>query len=107
MESTTDPAERRKLMDEHMQSMHRGMMMMSDMMRSPPGDGARTCADSDMSCRMGRMQAEQGAMQQRMAMMQMMMDQMMGHMMQQQGTPGAGPGPERRDGDRADPKRAP
>jgi len=32
LHETTDPAERRRLMQEHMQSMHEGMMMMGDMM---------------------------------------------------------------------------
>lgn len=77
----SDPAERRRLMDEHMRAMQEGMAMMANMMGgrmgSQQGPG---CAESDTRCEMQRMQGEQQAMRQRMSMMQGMMGQMMEHM---------------------------
>ena len=80
--NTEDPAERRRLMTEHMRVMQEGMAMMGGMMRGPDAGPAaqRQCADNDATC---RMQGQQGMMGQRMGMMQMMMEQMMAHMMQQ------------------------
>ncbi|HJR70323.1 MAG TPA: hypothetical protein VKA43_09815 [Gammaproteobacteria bacterium] len=77
----SDPAERRRLMDEHMRVMQEGMAMMGNMMggRVGPQPGA-ACAASDTRCEMQRMQGEQQAMQQRMGMMHGMMGQMMEHM---------------------------
>jgi len=79
--STTNPAERQKLMLEHMSTMRNamgtmmkmggpgtGMMPGGGMMRGPSG----TPSPSDAPSRMGMME-------QRMGMMQMMMDQMMQH----------------------------
>jgi hypothetical protein len=80
-----DPAERERLMQQHMQSMHSGMAMMGQMMRgSGPGEdgGARPCAEGDTRCEMDRLQMGQGAMNERMGMMQQMMTQMMEHMME-------------------------
>ena len=79
----SDPAERRRLMNEHMRAMREGMAMMGNMMggRAGPQQGP-ACAASDTRCEMQRMQGEQQAMQQRMGMMQGMMGQMMEHMMQ-------------------------
>ena len=81
---TQDPAERERLMREHMSTMHRGMAMMGRMMREQPEDGAANrCAESDMQCRMAQMQRQQGMMGQRMGMMHEMMQQMMEHMTQE------------------------
>jgi len=76
--ATTDPAERRQLMDEHMRTMHESMQMMGrGMGQQPPA-----CAEGDTRCEMQRMQGAQQMMQQRMDMMQGMMGQMMEQMMQ-------------------------
>ncbi len=63
---TKDPAERRKLMDEHQKSMQEGMNMMHGMM----GGGKPAAGGMKPEARMGMME-------QRMDMMQMMMEQMM------------------------------
>jgi hypothetical protein len=96
IQATEDPDERHRLMQEHMQGMHQGMMMMGEMMRGRmgqsadqgAGQGGRTqeCQQNDMQCRVERMQMQQGAMGERMGMMQQMMQQMMEHMMQGQAT---------------------
>jgi hypothetical protein len=88
MRATQDPAERQRLMDEHMRLMREGMAMMGPMMHGFASDqeGERPCADNDVQCRMQRMQRQQGMMGQRMGMMQMMMQQMMEHMRQQSAT---------------------
>lgn len=70
---TADPAERRKLMQEHMQSMRDGMDMMRGMggpMMGGKGDGMAM---------MGDPKQRQDMMERRMDMMQMMMEQMMQH----------------------------
>jgi hypothetical protein len=95
IQQTEDPAERRRLMQEHMQSMSQGMMMMGQMMggampggpqRDDQGGAAQgaQCAEGDTQCQMNRMQMQQRMMGQQMGMMQQMMGQMMGHMMQMQ-----------------------
>ena len=84
--STQDPAERARLMQEHMQSLNQGMMMMGHMMQGPTGQGQGQCAQNDTQCQMHQMQMQQQMMGQRMGMMQMMMQQMMEHMSQEQGT---------------------
>ena len=83
IQSTKDPEERQRLMDEHAQSMQQGMTMMGQMMRGPGGGQAQggQCAENDAECRMQRMQGQQQMMSQHMGMMQMMMEQMMGQMM--------------------------
>ena len=90
--STQDPAERQRLMQEHMQSMNAGMMMMGQTMRGGMGPGqaqGQQCKSDDAACRLDKMQAQQDMMNGRMRMMQMMMQQMTEHMMQQQsGQPG-------------------
>jgi len=85
-----DPAERQRLMAEHMQAMHDGMTMMGrmmggGMMGGPAGAEGRAgqCAQGDTDCRMRQMQGQQSMMGERMGMMQMMMGQMMEHMMAQ------------------------
>ena len=90
MRTTQDPAERQRLMAEHMRLMHEGMAMMGPMMRGGPSDqaGQPPCADNDTQCRMQRMQMQQGMMGQRLGMMQMMMQQMMMQMMQNQAAQG-------------------
>jgi hypothetical protein len=85
---TQDPAERERLMREHMSTMHRGMAMMGQMMREQREEGAANrCAESDMQCRMAQMQRQQGMMGQRMGMMHAMMQQMMEHMTQEHDAP--------------------
>ena len=90
MQQATDPAERQKLMDEHMQSMREGMqtmhgigggMMSGDMLGQMPKDG--TAKSGPMAG--GKMSAEM--MQRRMDMMQMMMEQMIEHQSAMQGMP--------------------
>jgi hypothetical protein len=90
IQATEDPEERRRLMQEHMQSMRENMMTMGQMMggrmgqgRGPgagPGVGGapmRQCQQDDAQCRMDQMQLQQSMMGERMAMMQQMMEQMM------------------------------
>lgn len=67
IKSTTDPAERQKLMEEHMKSMQEGMSMMRGMMG---GAGANKGGSGSMGMRMDTMEG-------RMDMMQQMMQQMM------------------------------
>jgi periplasmic protein CpxP/Spy len=73
---TQDPAERHRLMQEHMQSMRQGMAAMGRIMDAPMEPG-RDCPQADAECRMQGMQRQQQMMNQRMGMMQMMMGQMM------------------------------
>ena len=101
--ATEDPEERQRLMQEHMQSMHEGMMMMGQMMRGPMAQRQpRQCQEGDAECRMNQMQMQQQMMGQRMGMMQEMMEQMMEQMMQggASGTPEATPEGESRGEDR-------
>jgi hypothetical protein len=90
IQATKDPAERQRLMQEHMQTMHESMTMMGGMMSGPMGQGGgaaqrmQQCAQDDTNCRMERMQNQQQMMGQRMNMMQQMMEQMMGQMMESQ-----------------------
>lgn len=81
--ATEDPEERQRLMQEHMRSMHEGMMMMGRMMGGPGAqEPMRQCQEGDTECRMSQMQMQQQMMGQRMGMMQQMMEQMMEQMMQ-------------------------
>lgn len=77
-----DPAERHRLMREHMVSMHEGMMAMQEtMQRQAEGrQGQQQCPQDDTECRMEQLQMQQQMMGQRMGMMQMMMEQMVQHM---------------------------
>ena len=91
--ATSDPAKRKRLMHEHMQSMKEIMQMMRSMgggmmmgmMSGKQGSGER------MNKEMGKCMDKYGKgqrhemMEQRMDMMQMMMEQMMGQMMAQEG----------------------
>jgi hypothetical protein len=80
--NTSDPAERQRLMDEHMRAMHDGVAMMGRMMGEQGGPvRAGECRQNDNECRMRQMQGEQRMMGERMSMMQMMMQQMMDQMM--------------------------
>jgi hypothetical protein len=89
IQATEDPEERRRLMQEHMQNMRQGMMMMDEAMRGPMvrdgGGGApmRQCPQGDTECRMEQMQMQQRMMGQNMGMMHQLMQQMMEHMQQQ------------------------
>lgn len=84
IQATEDPEERARLMQEHMQSMHAGMMMMGEMMGGGmPDEQVQQCQEPNTECRMNRMQMQQRMMGQRMGMMQQMMQQMMEQMMQQ------------------------
>lgn len=88
--ATTDPKERRKLMDAHMQAMQecmttmRGqgkpMMMSGDQGGGMTMDGSKAKAGGDM------MQHRQ-VMEGRMGMMEMMMEQMLQHMQVMQAVP--------------------
>ncbi|MBM3344092.1 MAG: hypothetical protein FJY56_18555 [Betaproteobacteria bacterium] len=69
---STDPAERRKLMQEHMQSMHAGMGMMRGM-------GGPMMGGKGMGMMGGDPKHHQQMMERRMDMMHMMMEQMMQH----------------------------
>lgn len=94
--ATKDPAERQRLMQEHVQAMHSGMAMMDGMGGSAgrQGDAAARCGEGDLACRMNQMQTQHGAMAERMGMMQQMMQQMMDHMMQREAAPPASPEPQ-------------
>jgi hypothetical protein len=85
--ATQDPQERQRLMHDHMQNLHQGMMMMGQMM-GPMGQGGapRACAEGDTECRMNQMQMQQQMIGQRMGMMQQMMQQMMEQMAAGQAT---------------------
>lgn len=83
MHNTQDPAERQRLMAEHMQSMQHGMAMMGHMMM--PGTGPATrCAENDEQCRLREMQNHTMMLEQRLQLMQQMMEQMMGQLQEQQ-----------------------
>jgi hypothetical protein len=89
LRSTTDPAERQKLMLEHMSTMREGMGTMMKMggsgMGMMPGGGMMQGDKSPAKPGAGDMQGRMGMMEQRMGMMQMMMDQMMQHQEMMQG----------------------
>ena len=84
--ATQDPAERQRLMQEHMQSMQANMAMMGRMGQMGQGrsGGASQCAQGDTACQMQELQTQHGMMQERMGMMQQMMGQMMQHMQEAQ-----------------------
>jgi len=81
-----DPAERTRLMDEHMQSMRQHMHMMGETHAGQARGPAGRCADNDATCRMDEMQTENRRMRDRMGMMegriesmQQLMREMMDH----------------------------
>jgi hypothetical protein len=86
LHATTDPEERKRLMQAHMQSMRQGMGMMGSMQPGAMGHGGgmRNCSEGDTTCRMQGMEQRQQMMGERMGMMQMMMDQMMQQMEEHQ-----------------------
>ena len=80
--NTTDPAERRKLMQEHMQTMQENMKAMRGMggptmMGGQKGGGIKSAGPTQRP----------EMMEQRMDMMQMMMEQMVQHDQMMQSTP--------------------
>lgn len=100
IKATKNPEKRKALMQQHMQSMHEGMMMMGEMdnaqgMMMGKMDNAQgkishsamqekkermSCQQDDAQCqRIQTMEHRQEGMQERMKMMQMMMQQMMEH----------------------------
>lgn len=88
---TEDPAERQRLMQEHMQSMHQGMIMMGQMMHGGmPANSTSQCENDDTQCQVHRMQMQQQMMGRQMEMMQQMMMQMMEQMMQEQASENSG-----------------
>ena len=101
--NTSDPAERQRLMDEHMRAMHDGMAMMGRMMDGQGGQArGAECPRNDSECRMRQMQGEQRMMGERMGVMQMMMQQMMDQMMMRGSQSGDGAATRERREDRAD-----
>ena len=86
---TTDPKERQKLMQEHMQAMQENMKMMRGMggpMMTGGGEhGSMMMGSKKDGMTEGDMMKRHGMMENRMDMMQMMMEQMMqrDQMMQQ------------------------
>ena len=88
IQSATDPKERQKLMEDHMQSMREGMKMMGAMGGGMKGGGMmdkkkKGEPKTDGGDKMGGMQMgmmkHHKMMEERMDMMQMMMEQMMEH----------------------------
>lgn len=84
IKTTKDPAKRKALMQQHMQSMHEGMMMVGEM-DDAQGKMSLTsmqekkermpCQQDDEQCqRMQTIEHHQEGMQERMGMMQQMMD---------------------------------
>ena len=97
--AATDPAERRKLMKEHMQSMQEGMKMMGRMGGGMKGGDMMAKAKKDQDGPMmedgggdkggmmgGMMMKKHKKMEDRMDMMQMMMEQMIEHEKAEQDT---------------------
>ena len=76
MHATQDPAERQRLMREHMQSMQQHMRMMGSMRGGEPAGSASRCASGDTPCTMEEMRAENGMMRERMRMMEGRLDSM-------------------------------
>ena len=93
MQKTTDPAQRQKLMSEHMQAMQEGMKSMRGMgggMMQGMGGAMMGQAPKDGTAKpgMGRGAAmSPEMMERRMDMMQMMMEQMMQHQKALEGAP--------------------
>jgi len=89
--ATTDPKERRKLMDAHMQSMHECMATMREQDKAAMpmgGDQAGGMAmGGDKAKAGGDMMKHRQMMESRMDMMEMMMDQMLQHMQMMQAVP--------------------
>lgn len=94
--ATTEPKERQKLMQAHMQTMQECMAMMRNMstpmkMDGGQGDGMAMGADKgmpgDKGMMGGGMMQHHQMMEERMGMMQMMMDQMLQHQQAMESVP--------------------
>jgi hypothetical protein len=88
--ATTDPNERRSLMEAHMQAMHECMATMreQDKPMMMGGDQAGGMAmGGDKANAGGDMMKHRHMMQDRMGMMEMMMEQMLQHMQMMQSVP--------------------
>jgi hypothetical protein len=72
MQKAADPEERRRLMEEHMKSMHEGMAMMKGM-----GGGGMSGGGMAGMPRGGNAEQRMQAMERRLDMLQSMMEQMM------------------------------
>lgn len=82
--ATTDPKERRRLMDSHMQAMHECMATMREQDKAAMPKGGDQAAGMAMG---GDMMQHRQMMESRMDMMEMMMDQMLQHMQMMQAVP--------------------
>lgn len=94
MQKTTDPAERKKLMDEHTKAMQEGMQTMRGMgggtMQGMMGGGMTGQSPKDGAAKPGMGRSAPTSpemMERRMDMMQMMMEQMMQHQKALEGAP--------------------
>ena len=91
IQATTDPRERQKLMQQHMQTMQENMKAMHGMMGNSmmmDGDQSPGMAMGDhKDMKGGDMMKHHGMMENRMNMMQMMMEQMMQHQNAQESPP--------------------
>jgi hypothetical protein len=67
--ATEDPAERERLMHEHMQSMQQHMQMMGSARAEPGPLAPSRCAAGDAECRMEEMRAENGMAREHMRML--------------------------------------
>ena len=89
--ATTDPKERRKLMEAHMQAMHECMATMREQDKAAMpmgGDQAAAMAMGGDKAKAGSdMMKHRHMMESRMDMMEMMMDQMLQHMQMMQVVP--------------------
>lgn len=94
LKAAKDPERRKALMQQHMQSMREGMIMMGGMngVQNQMGQKAMqekmneqiACQQKDAACQRAQiMEHRQEGMQERMKMMQMMMQQMMEHQSEQ------------------------
>ena len=81
--ATTDPKERRKLMEAHMQAMHECMATMREQDKAAMPMGG----DQPAGMAGGDMMKHRQLMESRMDMMAMMMDQMLQHMQMMQAVP--------------------
>jgi hypothetical protein len=77
MRQTTDPAEREKLMQEHMQTMQEHMKSMGEHMKSMHGSGGGMMMGADQKGRQEITEKRLDMIEKRMDLMQMMMEQMM------------------------------
>jgi len=89
--ATTDPKERRKLMDAHMQAMQECMATMREqdkaMMTMAGDQGGGMAMGGDKAKVGGDMMKHHQMMESRMGMMEMMMEQMLQHMQMMESVP--------------------